>query len=138
MNELLAMCDRMMGSWTYWSYDPGGWGIWERGPGGELVERDNADIVVRPYPRSVAGIPRSFSYNPETRVFSLSFDPSPSATLPTEVYLPEARHYPDGWSLTGCETAQGCSWTWDADLEILEVLTPNQTARVELTITPGD
>lgn len=137
MNELLAMSDRMMGSWTYWSYDPGGWGIWTRGSEGEFVERENANVVVRPYPRSVAGIPRSFSYDPDTRIFELAFDPSPSATLPSEIYIPESRHYADGWSLTGCEEAQGCSWTWDANLDILRVLTPNHTARVELTITPG-
>jgi len=79
----------------------------------------------------------SFSYDPDTRMFALAFDPSPSATLPTEVYLPATRHYPDGWSMAGCSEDEGCSWTWDASLEILQVLTPNQTARVELTISPG-
>ena len=137
MRELLDMGDRMMLGWTYWSYDPGGWGIWERGELGQFVERENANQVVRPYPQRVAGIPRSFSYDPDTREFSLAFDPSPSATLPTEVYVPESRHYPDGWSLDGCEEARGCSWTWDANVDILQVLTPNQTARVELTISPS-
>jgi len=78
-----------------------------------------------------------WSYDPDTRVFELAFDPSPSATLSTEIYVPEARHYPDGWSMAGCNEDQGCSWTWDANLEILRVLTPDQTSRVELTITPG-
>ena len=71
-----------------------------------------------------------------SRVFALAFDPSPSATLPSEIYLPATRHYPDGWSLAGCDEDRGCSWTWDANPKILQVLTPNQTARVELTITP--
>jgi len=137
MRELLEMGDRMMLGWTYWSYDPGGWGIWERDDQGGFVERENANAVVRPYPQRVAGIPRSFSYDPDTRMFALAFDPSPSATLPTEVYLPATRHYPDGWSMAGCSEDEGCSWTWDASLEILQVLTPNQTARVELTISPG-
>jgi endoglycosylceramidase len=137
MRELLEMGDRMMLGWTYWSYDPGGWGIWERDDQGGFVERENANAVVRPYPQRVAGIPRSFSYDPDTRMFALAFDPSPSATLPTEVYLPATRHYPDGWSIAGCSEDEGCSWTWDGSLEILQVLTPNQTARVELTISPG-
>jgi len=137
MRELLDMSDRMMASWTYWSYDPGGWGIWQRNEQGEVVERENANALMRPYPQRVAGIPRSFSYDPDTRVFTLAFDPSPSAALPTEIYLPATRHYPDGWSLAGCDDSIGCRWTWDADLEILRVLTMNQTARVELTITPG-
>jgi endoglycosylceramidase len=134
--ELLAMSDRMMASWTYWSYDPGGWGIWERGSEGQFVERENANTIVRPYPRSVAGIPRSFSYDPGTREFSLAFDPSPSATLPTEVYVPATRHYPDGWTLEGCEEALGCTSSWNQDTERLQILTPNQTARIELRITP--
>lgn len=115
---------------------PDGWGIWERGGEGQFVERENANAIVRPYPRSVAGIPRSFSYDPETREFSLAFDPSPSATLPTEVYVPATRHYPDGWTLAGCEEALGCTSSWNQDTERLQILTPNQTARIELRITP--
>lgn len=131
------MYDRMMAGWTYWSYDPGGWGIWEAGEDGKYVrERENANDLVRPYPRSVAGMPRSFSYDPETRVFELVFDPSPSSTLPTEIYVPATRHFADGWSLTGCEESQGCTSSWNEDTEILEILTPNQSARVEIRITP--
>lgn len=104
---------------------------------GEFVERPNADAVVRPYPQRVAGVPRSFSYDPDTRVFALAFDPSPSATLPTEIYLPAGRHYPEGWSLSGCDETRGCTSTWNADTEILEILTPNQTTRLDLAIAPN-
>jgi endoglycosylceramidase len=139
MRELLEMGDRMMLGWTYWSYDPGGWGIWESDADGKFVaERQNATALVRPYPRRVAGIPRSFSYDPDTRIFELSFDPSPSATVPTEIYLPAARHYADGWSLEGCEKADGCSTTWDGETETLQILTRHQTARVEIRIAPAD
>jgi endoglycosylceramidase len=137
MRELLEMGDRMMLGWAYWSYDPGGWGIWERDEMGEFVERESANAVVRPYPQSIAGIPRSFSYDPDSRVFSLTFDPSPSSTMPSEIYLPAERHYPEGWSLRGCDEAQGCTSAWDPDTEILQILTPNQTARLELTIAPN-
>ncbi len=115
MRELLDMSDRMMLGWTYWSYDPGGWGIWERSEEGEVVERDN----------------------PGTRTFELAFDPSPSATLPTEIYVPATRHYPDGWSLTGCDEVDGCSSAWSAGTEMLEIFTPNRTARVDLRIAPS-
>ena len=135
--ELLDMGDRMMLGWTYWSYDPGGWGIWESDGDGNFVrEHESADALVRPYPQSVAGIPRSFSYDPDARVFELVFDPSPSATLPTEIYLPAARHFPDGWSLSGCEEAAGCTSRWNDEAEILEILTPNQTGRIALRIAP--
>jgi len=32
---------------------------------------------------------------------------------------------------------KGCLWTWDENLDILQILIPNHAARVELTITPG-
>lgn len=137
MRELLEMGDRMMLGWTYWSYDPGGWGIWERNEQGEVVERENANALVRPYPRRVAGVPRSFGYDPDTGVFELAFDPSPSATLPTEIYVPAARHYPGGWTLEGCEEAESCSSTWDPGSEILKILTPNRSERVELRLAPN-
>ena len=137
MRELLEMGDRMMLGWTYWSYDPWGWGIWESDAEGKFVrERENANALVRPYPRSVAGVPRSFSYDPDTRVFELAFDPSPSATAPTELYIPATRHFANGWTLVGCEEARGCTSTWNANTEILEVLTAGQSERVELRITP--
>jgi endoglycosylceramidase len=139
MRELLDMGDRMMLGWTYWSYDPWGWGIWESDAEGEFVaERENANALVRPYPQRVAGIPRSFSYDPVARIFELAFDPSPSSTAPTEIYLPAGRHYPEGWFLEGCEEAAGCSSSWDGDTETLQILTPNQSSRVEIRITPGD
>jgi endoglycosylceramidase len=138
MREVLDMYDRMMASWTYWSYDPGGWGIWESDENGDFArERENADALVRPYARSVAGIPRSFSYDPDTRIFELAFDPSPTTTLPSEIYIPAGRHYGDGWTLTGCEETQGCSSTWDADREVLQLDTSGRTERVEITINPG-
>jgi hypothetical protein len=86
----------------------------------------------------VAGVPRSFSYDPDTRIFELAFDPSPSATVPTEIYLPATRHYPEGWSLEGCEEATGCAASWDGETETLQLLTPNQTSRVQIRIAPGN
>ena len=63
----------------------------------------------------VAGIPRSFSYDPDSRVFPLAL----------------------GSSLGGCDEEQGCSWTWNSDAEILQIRIPNQTAQIELTIAPN-
>lgn len=135
MDEVNAMADQAMLSWAYWDGDPGGWGIWELGEQGEIVERPAADAITRVYPQRVAGIPRSFAYSPDTRVFELSFDPSPSAQMPTEIFIP-ARHYPDGWTLTGCEENEGCTSSWDADKTILEVSTAGRTEGVTLTIAP--
>lgn len=43
---------------------------------------------------------------------------------------------PGDWSLSGCEESAGCTSSWDTETEILEIPTPNQTARVELQIAP--
>jgi endoglycosylceramidase len=137
MRELLEMGDRMMLGWTYWSYDPGGWGIWERNDQGEVVERQNADALVRPYPRAVAGIPRSFGYDPDTRIFDMAFDPSPSAIVPTEIYVPAARHYPSGWSLQGCEASEGCTFAWDDSTETLQISAPGRAERIVLRLVPN-
>lgn len=136
MDEVNAMSDSMMIGWAYWPGDPGGWGIWELGSEGEIVERPAAGAITRTYPQRVAGIPRSFSYSPDTRVFELSFDPSPSSEAPTEIFIPESRHYPNGWTLGGCDEDAGCTYLWDADRSILEINTTGQTERVELRIEP--
>jgi endoglycosylceramidase len=146
MDEVNEMADRMMLSWAYWPGDPnrsnspGGWSIWDWENSDDkdrIVDRPAADALVRVYPQRVAGIPRSFLYEPATRVFELSFDPSPSATTPTEIFIPERRHYPSGWMLTGCDEAEGCTSAWDAAREILRVDTGGRTDRVELTISPA-
>lgn len=62
---------------------------------------------------------------------------SSSGSAPAKPVEEGTRHYPDGWSLLGCEEADGCTFRWNADTEILEVLTPNQKERVALQITPG-
>ena len=93
--------------------------------------------MIRPYPRRVAGVPRAFGYDPDSRVFELAFDPSPSATLPTEVYVPAARHYPSGWTLEGCEESEGCAFTWNAEANVLEISTTDRSERVVLRLLPN-
>lgn len=130
--DTLAMADRATLGWAYWSLDPGSWGIVD----GEWNERDSADILVRPYPRAVAGIPTERSFDPDTRVFHLAFEDLDGVSAPTEVYLPAARHYPEGWTLTlsGGEDA----WTtdWDATREVLS-LTPSQAGPHTVEIRPA-
>jgi len=116
MADVLAMADRMRAGWAYWDYGFGGWIPVD----GDGVERPTMDLLVRPYPRFVAGTPEAFGFEPETRVFSLQVEPREGVTGPTEIHVP-GRHYPDGWDLD--VTAPAGSWTrsWDAAREVLSV-----------------
>lgn len=100
--------DRMNASWAYWSFDPGttegsGWTPFYRtgDPAAPLADNPNADVLVRVYPLATAGYLRSFEWNRSTRVFTLRFDTIEGVTgvVPTEIFVPDERFYPDGFSV---------------------------------------
>jgi len=59
-----------------------------------LNERPYVNVVIRPYPRAIAGIPAGFNYNSTSRVFKLEYEES-GIKSPSIIYVPE-RVYPDG------------------------------------------
>jgi endoglycosylceramidase len=77
-------------------------------PRGDNVKREKLALLERPYPRAIAGTPRSYGFDPETRRFDLVYSTRAPAgaglgsRLPrselTEVYVPRI-HYPDGYSV---------------------------------------
>lgn len=102
----LAAADRHMVSWQYWAYwneDP----CCERPhegvivdpaqpPAGDNLKQAKLDVLVRPYPRAIAGEPLSWSFDPAARRFELTY----RARLgTTEVSVP-ARHYAGGYAVT--------------------------------------
>lgn len=100
--ELLAMADRMMIGWTYWSWDSdGSWSAFDRtgDPAAPFTERPLMNRLVRPYPMAIAGKPVSFSYDPSTRIFQLVFDDvaGVTETTSTQIFLPDERVYPGGY-----------------------------------------
>jgi endoglycosylceramidase len=80
----------------YWSYD--------RDDGYGLLNPDGtekpvlAEALVRPYPERVAGDPVSWSWDPETATFQLTYAPDSSQTAPTELSLPP-RCFPAGYAV---------------------------------------
>jgi endoglycosylceramidase len=117
--QTVALADRNMSSWQYWAYfgrDP----CCERpeegivhdlaeAPRGRNVKQEKLDVLARPYPRAVAGMPRDWRFDPSARMFELAYEASaPAAELDeaaeTEIHLPE-RHYPAGYrvSVTGAD-----------------------------------
>ena len=71
--DLLAMADRMMIGWAYWSYGKGAPGSSSL-VGLDGTDNPSVDIVVRPYPRAIAGEPVSWSYDPNSKIFDLVFN----------------------------------------------------------------
>lgn len=92
--DITDMADRLFMGWAHWSWDPGGWGLRESLPDGP--ETPHSLRLTRPYPRVLAGIPTDFSFDPESAVMHLSWDPNPDAEGQTEMFVPSG-HYPDGW-----------------------------------------
>jgi endoglycosylceramidase len=91
-------------STVYWHYG--------KGRGYELLDPDGEerkallDVLVRPYPRRVAGDPISYHFDHQSRRFTLTYTPLAAVTAATEIAVP-ARVYSAGYRV-GC---QGCSST---------------------------
>jgi endoglycosylceramidase len=89
--------DLLAAGWAAWEYTPAS------GPAGPIYqggmslvsngsEHPALDVMVRPYPRALAGEPQRLSYDPKTRVFRVEFTKA-RPDLETVISLPR-RHYP--------------------------------------------
>jgi endoglycosylceramidase len=101
IERVTALADAHMVSWHYWAFanwgDPTGSsseGLFTDDldrPGS--VKQAKLDALVRTYPRAIAGTPRSFSFDPASKQFTLAYDGDPSIGAPTEIFVPVARQY---------------------------------------------
>lgn len=120
--DVFAMSDRLWSGWMRWSSDP----FFDAFSEGR--EPDDILDLVRVYPQRVAGDPIEFAYNAALRVFSLRFAERGGIEGPTEIYIPEARIYPGGWSLSVSDPEGAWSSEWDPDTGVLSLITdPNQS-----------
>lgn len=111
LRDTYAELDRRLASGTVWAYFPGGNGF-------SVVDADGnekgglVDRIARPYARRIAGIPTAMRFDPETKEFSFSFrdDEQLQPPDPTEIFIPTARHYPDGYDV---EVTDGDRWEVD-------------------------
>jgi endoglycosylceramidase len=91
--------DNLLLSWTYWQWkyydDPTGSSDEAlAGPTGTLVP--TASVLSQPYAEAIAGTPISMSYDNSTGIFELVYTPTKSQA-PTMIFVPGARHYPNGY-----------------------------------------
>ena len=128
LNEQLARFDRMRAGWAY--YDYGGRG----GPDG--AEDPVMAQLTRVYPRRVAGEPVSYAFDAGTRVFELEFVDRAGAEGATEIVLPAARLYPDGWVLSVDDPEGSWSSAWDEATGVLSLTTARTGAPHHVRIGP--
>lgn len=133
LDDVLDMADRMMIPWAYWAWSPGTWGFWDPAT---RTERPNINQLVRVYPQRVAGTPTSWSWDRAARVFTLTFASSPGATGATELFVPTARFYSDGYALTVSDPPDTWSQSWDATRQVLSVTTRASTTAHTITLRP--
>jgi endoglycosylceramidase len=100
--RVAELADQNMVGWTYWHYgswsDPTGNPSAEGMFAGDLqrpgsLKQPKADVLIRTYPQAIAGRPVSFSFDPESKAFTLVFDADPAIDAPTQIFVPVARHY---------------------------------------------
>lgn len=93
----LSEQDARLAGGAAWAYFPGGNGF-------SVVEADGSekggtvDALVRPFPMQTAGIPQGLRFDPLSGELLFVFDEDPLRGIPdpTILFLPLARHYPDG------------------------------------------
>ena len=95
------------------------------------------DLFVRVNPRFVAGTPKSVSWDPAKKEFQLAFEcptGSPVADYPTVLWIPEARHFPGGFSVTSLDRPGKWSWTYDSATGLVKVWSDPSTAYHEIRV----
>lgn len=135
LEDQCRLFDRHLFSWTAWMYDPVGpdW----NDEGASVVEVGGAerpwlDPLVRPYPRAVAGVPLVSRFDNGLARYELRYAPTRPALAPTEVWLPAARRWPQGFSVE----LEGGRHTFDEDRNVLTIEADATATEVKLTVAP--
>jgi endoglycosylceramidase len=130
--------------WAWWNTDPSG----ERPNEGLIDDPKNPpttahldeaklDVLVRPFPRAVAGTPSSWSWDEGTRRFAMRYSTRPvdgdlRKKATTDIWIP-ARHFPGGYQVVELAGARVMS---APDAELLELAANPGAAEVSIAVTP--
>jgi endoglycosylceramidase len=94
------------------------------------LKQDKADVLIRPYPQAVAGIPLSLQFDPTSHVLHFSYTPRPSVG-PTEIFAP-ARHYPNGYGVK----VEGAHVVSRPNARILQLVANPGMTRADVEVYP--
>ncbi len=137
IERIVAAADEHRVGWQYWAWwnrdpcceapDEGVIDHPANPPTPEHLKEAKLDVLVRPYPRAVAGTPLSWSFDRAARRFAMTYATTPvdGALAPgavTEVWVPQ-RHFPGGYDVV--------------DLSGAQVTSSGNAERLELTALPG-
>jgi endoglycosylceramidase len=103
--RMTQLADQRLTGWLYWAYkawddptgNPAAEGLFARDADLASLKAPKADVLIRPYPQAVAGIPLSLSWDPAGHVMDLRLDAKPRTGL-TDIYVPD-RQYPGGYDV---------------------------------------
>lgn len=136
LQAVIANTDRALVGWTYWAWK------YYADPTGSAAEglvmgngrlRSTARVLAETYPRAIAGIPRSVSFDPTTGAFRLVYRPNRAITAPTVVFVPTAIHYPHGY----CARVTGGTVTSPRNSELLLVHNARRGGMVTVSVSAG-
>jgi len=130
--DVLNALESLNAGWAYWSWDPGGWSWLDP----REQETDAANYLVRVYARKTAGIPKSFNYDPDAKAFTLEYEDRAEISGATEIYVPAKRFYPNGFDASVDGSADGFTYKWDAETELLLINVPKTGGTHKINITP--
>eukprot|EP00164_Ancoracysta_twista_P002135 GFYU01002818.1.p1 GENE.GFYU01002818.1~~GFYU01002818.1.p1 ORF type:complete len:519 (-),score=171.59 GFYU01002818.1:109-1665(-) len=103
MRKTMDVADDYLQSWITWEYKEytGKTGysqsLWSiNGTFNEALAR----VISRTYPQAIAGTAQSFKFVEETSAFELQYLIKSDATMPTEIFVHQEYHYPNGMTVT--------------------------------------
>jgi len=128
-DDVLRMLERVTAGWAYWDCS-----FFFHEPFPEQV----LPRIARPYPRRIAGLPVSRSYDERSGRLTVVFRQNPEASGPTEIYLGAARNYPRGWRLQASDPDGAWFHEWDEGRSILRVWTDPGREEHTLVVVPSE
>lgn len=122
LERYIDLAEQNMVGWMYWQYknwnDPTGAketeGLFTDDADLRTLKPGKANVLSRTYPMAIAGTPTSYRFDPATKVFTLEYDVNPSVSDPTVIFVPVARHYGGGYTVTvsGATVTSGANATY--------------------------
>lgn len=133
LSAVMTMLDKTSSGWAYWAYMKNDkWSPFDENDASHAAR----DILVRAYPKCVAGQPLSYGFDLDENKFWLSFIADAKIKAPTEIYIPESK-YPNGWEITINQDEKLWETKWDEDKRILRLIVKgNENKELEITIKP--
>lgn len=126
LNNHMQAFDEIKASWSYFGYFP-------PNPD-DMSENPALNVASRVYPRATAGKLDSFSYHPDTKIFTMKFISNSSIAQPTEIFIPN-RYYPDGWNLNVTGTTN-YTQNFDVAKQVLKFITADDKREISIEIIP--